>query len=94
MAAHSEHALLISAANYALMRALDDGDVKGYKSDWLNTVSRLEHARHALAHTEATLGDSFNDSFGDEADLDHAIFRLVAIKALLIQQRMIKESGN
>ena len=94
MASHRELALLLSAANFALLRSLDDGDEKDYNGEWLNSVSMLDHAQHAHMHIDEVIACAIRHSFGIEEDLDHAIFRLVAIKALLIQQRMIKETGN
>lgn len=75
MAKHGEYAILIATVNAAIVRAMDDGDTRGYDGQWLHQ-SPLEHSRHAFEHL-----CGFLNGEGDlDEHLDHAICRLIMLK--------------
>ena len=79
MAHHSELAQFISAAIVALDRSFADGDYAKYNRNW-EDQSETIHWRHERDHLELGILE--------ESDLDHAIFRLLAIKVLRLRQQM------
>ncbi len=87
MAQHGEYAMLIAAANAALVRAMDDGDASGYDALWLKQPAS-EHLKHAYDHVDAIVIDG--DPTGEQ--LDHAICRLV-MRKIVLENMQIREKS-
>lgn len=88
MAHHGEYAMLIAAANAALVRSLDDGDKRCYNGIWLEQ-SPTEHYRHACEHVAQIIMSDQNDIVDEQ--IDHAICRLIMLK-IVRDENIIK--GN
>ena len=77
MANHGEYAMLIAAANAALVRSLDDGDKRAYNGIWLEQAP-MDHYRHACEHVAQIILSDQTDVIDEH--LDHAICRLIMLK--------------
>lgn len=81
MAYHTELGMLLSAAIVAASAAFEEGDKTHPEGEWLS-VGTATHLIHASDHIEKFI------HIGVEDDLDHAIWRLLATKALLLKDRV------
>ena len=87
MASHGEFASLMSAALMSVNRAFSDGDEKGYDHKWAD-LPPSKHLEHGLEHIRAVLDTPFVIDI-DDINLDHAIWRLIAAKAVLLRKQMM-----
>lgn len=92
MATHGEFALLISAATQAIARSLNDGDLAGYDAVWVDQTI-IKHLAHAHDHIDnlAMLLTQDDPALRPRAaqELDHAIARLLMMRANWSKQEML-----
>lgn len=78
---------LWAIAKAAIMEALDDGTAHGYKGEWKEKVSILEHLDHASDHAdEAFMAVKEIDPNLAQMHITHAICRLAMALCRLDQE--------